>query len=70
MNILSINTCFNQTYVAVKSNSGNFYNTMNSSLKQSENILGLVDKTLIQAETNINNIDTTIMKDNLVEYLK
>ena len=57
MNILSINTAFNQTYVAVKSKTGTFLNCMDSSLKQSENLLGLIDETLKQANINAQQLD-------------
>lgn len=53
MNILAINTAFSQTYVAVKSDLGVFLNEMYSSLKQSENLLGLIDKTLSEANIQI-----------------
>ena len=56
MNILAINTAFKESYVAVKTNEKTITKQMDSSLKQSENILGLIDTTLFEANVNINNI--------------
>lgn len=57
MNILTINTSFNKSYVAVKTSRNEFLAEMDSSLKQSENILGLIDETLKKASINVNNLD-------------
>ena len=57
MNILAINTAFNQSYVAVKVNDKTVLNQMDSSLKQSENILGLIDSSLNQANGTLFDIN-------------
>lgn len=46
MNVLCINTAFNQTYVAVRTNTSFKQKTMDSSLKQSENVLGATNECL------------------------
>lgn len=57
MNILCLNTAFNQTYVAVKSNNNLAQKTMDSSLKQSENVLGAVDQCLQDVGLNVSNLN-------------
>lgn len=57
MNILAMNTAFNESYVAVMANGKQVLKNMDSSLKQSENILGLIDNALGEAKTTLNNID-------------
>ena len=57
MNILAINTAFNESYVAVNSNGEHTLKSMNSSLKQSENILGLIDETLKESQIKLNDIN-------------
>ena len=57
MNILSLNTSFNESYVAVKTNSQTILKQMDSSLKQSENILGLIDMALYEAKIKLANVD-------------
>lgn len=58
MNILAINTAFSESYVAVKTDSKLITKQMDSSLKQSENILGLIDNALSDANININDINS------------
>lgn len=53
MNILAINTAFNESYVAIKANSQIVLKSMNSSLKQSENILGLIDEALKEVQIDL-----------------
>lgn len=57
MNILAVNTCFNKSYVAIKSNDNLICKEMDSSLKQSENILGLIDNALSELNISIQNIN-------------
>lgn len=57
MNILTINTAFDQTYVAVSSNGKVVSKCMDSSLKQSENVLGVVDECLQTTGLTIANLD-------------
>ena len=57
MNILALNTAFNQSYVAVKTENKTILENMDSSLKQSENILGLIDTALNKAEIELSCID-------------
>lgn len=57
MNILAINTSFNQSYVAVKTSDCNVLKQMDSSLKQSENILGLIDTALTEAKTDVSKLN-------------
>ena len=57
MCILAINTAFSQSYVAVKTKTKSVSKQMDSSLKQSENILGLIDSALNEANINITNIN-------------
>lgn len=52
MNILCINTAFEQTYISLKNEEHIVTKTMNSSLKQSENVLVVIDDCL-----NNNNIE-------------
>ena len=56
MNILAINTSFNKSYVAVNINELNVYKNMDSSLKQSENILGLIDTALKDANAELSEV--------------
>ena len=58
MNILALNTAFTQSYVAVKTADKTILESMDSSLKQSENILGLIDATLQKAQIEISKINT------------
>ncbi len=63
MNILALNTSFTESYVAVKTDSKTVLKNMNSSLKQSENILGLIDDALSEANImpkELNVISTVI----------
>lgn len=46
INILAINTGFKNSYVALKKGSMEVFKTSESSLKQSENIMGLIDECL------------------------
>ena len=57
MNILAMNTSFTESYVAVKTNSNCVCKHMDSSLKQSENILGLVDTCLNDANINVKDLN-------------
>lgn len=57
MNILAINTSFVESYVAVKSSTKNVFKHMDSSLKQSENILGLVDSCLTDANIEVRELN-------------
>lgn len=58
MNILSINTAFSESYVSVTTSTHGFvYKHMDSSLKQSENILGLIDICLEKLKISLKNID-------------
>lgn len=57
MNILALNTSFSESYVAVKNNTKTVLKNMNSSLKQSENILGLIDDALGEANIKVNELD-------------
>lgn len=58
MNILAINTAFNESYVAVKKDDSVVLKNMDSSLKQSENILGLIDQSLDEANIRIDHLDS------------
>ena len=57
MNILAMNTSFTESYVAVKTNAKSVYKHMDSFLKQSENILGLVDTCLNDAKINVKDLN-------------
>ncbi len=57
MKILSINTAFSKSYVAVENEGIVVSSHMDSQLKQSENILGLIHKTLLEAGVKINDLD-------------
>lgn len=57
MNILAINTSFSKSYVGVQANTKTVLKEMDSSLKQSENILGLIDASLNEAQINLNSIN-------------
>lgn len=57
MNAICINTSFNNTYVAVKKSDVVACKTVNSSLKQSENLLGVIDDCLNQAQLNLKDVD-------------
>ena len=57
MKLLSLNTAFNETYVVVKAGEKIYKKTMDSSLKQSENVLGAVDKCLSDANLEIKDLD-------------
>ena len=57
MNILALNTSFSESYVAVKTNTKTVLKNMNSSLKQSENILGLIDDALGESNIKVNELD-------------
>lgn len=58
MNILALNTSFAESYVALKTANKTVLNHMDSSLKQSENILGLMHKTLAQGGVEIKDINS------------
>ncbi len=57
MNILCLNTSFSETYVAVKTNQNVSVKSMDSSLKQSENVLGAVDECLSKTNITPKNLD-------------
>ncbi|MBE7082713.1 MAG: tRNA (adenosine(37)-N6)-threonylcarbamoyltransferase complex dimerization subunit type 1 TsaB [Clostridiales bacterium] len=57
MNILALNTSFNQTYVAVQKGSVAICKSMDSSLKQSENVLGLIDQCFYDANVCLKDLD-------------
>lgn len=57
MKVLCLNTAFSQTYVAVENNSAIETKTMDSSLKQSENVLGVVDECLCRAKIDISDLN-------------
>lgn len=57
MNVLCINTAFSDTYVTVQTGDSIKTKQMNSSLKQSENLLGAIDECLEDAKVSLNNID-------------
>ncbi|MBE7075403.1 MAG: tRNA (adenosine(37)-N6)-threonylcarbamoyltransferase complex dimerization subunit type 1 TsaB [Clostridiales bacterium] len=57
MKILCINTAFSETYVAVLNENQVITKKMDSSLKQSENVLGAVDYCLNNANVNLNKLD-------------
>ena len=57
MNLLAINTAFSETYVAVSNQNIKILKSMNSSLKQSENVLGLIDEALLQADVQPIDLD-------------
>lgn len=57
MNILTINTAFDQTYVTVSAVGQVKSKNMDSSLKQSENVLGVVDECLQATGLTIANLD-------------
>lgn len=57
MNILAINTAFSESYVALKRGEEEILKQMDSSLKQSENLLGLIDQTLNQANISCDKLD-------------
>ncbi len=57
MNLLAINTAFSESYVAINNGDINVFKNMDSSLKQSENILGLIDTALKEANIELKDID-------------
>lgn len=57
MNVLSINTAFSDTNVTVQTSDMVKTKQMNSSLKQSENLLGVIDECLASAQISLNQID-------------
>ena len=57
MNMLCINTAFSNTYIAVQNGKEITYKSMDSSLKQSENVLGAIDECLNTAKKTLQNID-------------
>lgn len=57
MNLLCINTAFSNTYVAVQNDKNIIYRQMNSSLKQSENVLGAIDDCLAKAQIELKDMD-------------
>ncbi len=57
MNVLCLNTAFSQTYVVVKKDNTIVDKNMDSSLKQSENVLGAVDYCLKSANLQIQNLN-------------
>lgn len=57
MKILCLNTAFNETYVSAKNESILAEKTMDSSLKQSENVLGAVDECLTKTNMQIKDLD-------------
>lgn len=57
MKLLAINTAFNESYVALKNDNQEYLKNVDSSLKQSENILGLISQVLDEAKTNITDIN-------------
>ena len=58
MNMLAINTAFKESYVGVVSNDNKVLKSMDSSLKQSENILGLIDNVLNESNIEVNDLDS------------
>jgi len=58
MNILAINTAFSESYVSVLSNNKKVYRQMDSSLKQSENILGIIDNVLNDVNIKVKDISS------------
>lgn len=57
MKVLCLNTCFSKTYLAIKKDDSVFLEQMDSSLKQSENVLGLINKGLNNLNCDLNNLD-------------
>ena len=53
MKILCLNTAFSETYVSVQNENLQAEKTMDSSLKQSENVLGAVDECLNKTNLQI-----------------
>ena len=57
MNILAINTAFNNSYVALGVNEKSYVKTVDSSLKQSENILGIISDVLNDANLKVSDLN-------------
>lgn len=57
MKILAINTAFGQSYVGLYHGDKKILKSMDSSLKQSENILGLIDEVLSIANIDVASLD-------------
>lgn len=57
MNILALNTAFGETYIGVLAGDKKVFKSMDSSLKQSENVLGLIDAALLEVQTDIRELD-------------
>ena len=57
MNFLCLNTCFNETYLALEVNQKNIYKSMDSSLKQSENVLSIIEEAFVQANISFKDLD-------------
>ena len=57
MKILCLNTAFSETYVSVQNENLQAEKTMDSSLKQSENVLGAVDECLNKTNLQIKDLD-------------
>lgn len=57
MKVLCLNTAFNETYVSAKNDEKVAEKTMDSSLKQSENVLGAVDECLTKTNMQIQDLD-------------
>jgi len=56
MNILCVNTCFNETYVALKTENKLICKQIESSYKQSENILKIINDCMIEANINVQDL--------------
>lgn len=57
MNILCLNTAFKNTYVAVNNNKKTVFKCVDSSLKQSENVLGVIDSCLTESKLTLENLN-------------
>ena len=57
MNILAINTAFNQSYVGLNYNKKQYLKNVDSALKQSENILFIISNVLNEANAKVNDLD-------------
>lgn len=57
MKVLCLNTSFSETYVATKNNDILAEKKMDSSLKQSENVLGTVDECLNKSNLKVQDLD-------------
>jgi len=57
MKLLAINTAFNQSYVSLLNDDCKYVKSVDSSLKQSENILGIVSDVFDEAKLKVFNLD-------------